>query len=106
MRSRKSQEVEETHRDLVRRLEEDVKGQYSITMREVPVRNQYTGQQVGEIDLVGIVDGVWDLYEVKVNDGMKKAKRQLENLKRYLEGCAELRLYYYSGRDREIVRIG
>jgi hypothetical protein len=106
MRAQKGQDAEEVHRDLVRRLEDRVKGQYSITMREVPVRNPCTGQLVGEIDLVGIVDGVWDIYEVKVNDGLRKARRQLENLRHYLDGCADLRLYYYSGKGGEIVRVG
>ena len=104
--ARKSQQVEEKHRELVRQLEDRVRGQYCITMREVPVRNPSTGQMIGEIDLVGIVDGMWDIYEVKVNDGFRKARRQLDNLKFYLRGYAQLRLYYYSGKDDEIVRVG
>ncbi|MBW2971814.1 hypothetical protein KY359_02145, partial [Candidatus Woesearchaeota archaeon] len=67
--------MQDRHSELVHELEERVRKQYHVTMTEVDVRNPVTGEVIGEIDLVGIVDGDWDLYEVKVNDSPAKARR-------------------------------
>jgi hypothetical protein len=101
---------QEMHTRLIRRLEDRVKHKYSIVQTEVAVQDLVTGESVGEIDLVGIVAGTVDLYEVKVNDGMQKAKKQLFNLQRYLRDTlgfsCEMNLYYYSGKGRKIVKVG
>ncbi|MBW2999668.1 hypothetical protein KY339_03270 [Candidatus Woesearchaeota archaeon] len=97
--------AEEIHNELVKELEEKVRKNYFITMTGVEVRSPLTGNLVGEIDLVGIVDNQWDLYEVKVNDSFEKSRRQLKNLKRYLGDCGKIRLYYYSGKDGKIIEI-
>jgi len=94
------------HDDIVRQLEDMVKSNYSITMTCVDVRDTSTGRLVGEIDLVGIVGNNWDLYEVKTSDQCAKAEKQLKRLRRYLCDCANVRLYYYSGKRRKIEEVG
>jgi hypothetical protein len=94
------------HDRIVERLEDMVRSNYSMTMTCVEVRDPDTGRLVGEIDLVGIVGEKWDIYEVKVNDQYRKAVSQLKNLQRYLGGCANLRLYYYSGKGNKIEEVG
>ncbi|MFC1723677.1 hypothetical protein ACFL0V_06050 [Nanoarchaeota archaeon] len=98
-------DAELQHQTLVQDLEYRLKGRYAIIMREVPVRNPETGQQIGEIDLLGIVDDEWHIYEVKVSDRYRKAERQLLNLGRYLRGCGTISLYYYSGATDKIRKV-
>ncbi|MFH1064335.1 MAG: hypothetical protein V1729_04605 [Candidatus Woesearchaeota archaeon] len=93
------------HSEIVQALEERVRGRYNLTMTEVHVRDPETGRVVGEIDLVGIVDGQWDIYEVKVADNPQKARAQLERLRGYLGGCGNITLYYYSGKNKELTEI-
>ena len=93
------------HSKIVKSLEEKVKKKYALTATEVEVRDPETGLIVGEIDLVGVVNGNWDIYEVKVNDGFSKARKQLRNLKNYLKEYGEINLYYYSGRENKIIRV-
>jgi len=93
------------HDEIVRQLEDMVKSNYSITMKCVDVRDPNTGRLVGEIDLVGIVGNNWDLYEVKANDQYAKAEKQLRNLRKYLCDCANVKLYYYSGRRGRIEEV-
>jgi hypothetical protein len=94
------------HDGIVKQLEDMVRSNYSITMTCVDVRDPQTGRLVGEIDLVGIVGNNWDLYEVKTNDQYVKAESQLRRLRRYLCDCANVRLYYYSGKRRKIEEVG
>jgi len=98
--------AEEIHHDLIDKLEERVRKQYNMTMKEVEVRDRETGMTVGEIDLVGISESGWDIYEVKVTDNPKKAVMQLENLKSYLDCFGTINLYYYSGRDDKVTKVG
>jgi hypothetical protein len=100
-----TKEDQERHASLVQRLQERVRGKYAMTMTEVEVRNPQTGEVVGEIDLVGIVDGNWDIYEVKVNDGYRKALKQLRNLRQYLDNCGDINLFYYSGKTRKVRKV-
>ena len=97
--------VEDRHRELVDELEEKVKKNYTIIFRDVMVRNVFTGQVVGEIDLAGMVDGNLDLYEVKVTDRPQKARKQLLNLRRHLQNCGNVRLYYCCGKSGEIKEV-
>jgi|GEM_PF-5158108 len=97
--------AQDRHSELVHILEERVRRQYNITATEVEVRDPCTGEVIGEIDLVGIVDRDWDIYEVKVNDSPLKARRQLKNLKQYLQDCGNLTLYYYSGINDKLVKV-
>lgn len=98
-------DAQKKHRRLICALEDKVRDQYSVVMREVQVRDVETGRVVGEIDLVGIVDGRWDLYEVKVTDNPNKARSQLKNLQGYLQDNGDLRLYYYSGKNKTLTEI-
>ncbi|NQU78666.1 hypothetical protein HQ545_02765 [Candidatus Woesearchaeota archaeon] len=93
------------HETALDNLEYMVKNDYSIVMREVLVRSVKTGRIIGEIDLVGIIGNTWDIYEVKANDAYPKAAKQLRNLENYLDNCADLRLFYYSGKEGQIVRV-
>lgn len=95
---------EARHSELVKDLEMRVRNQYTLTTREVPVRNA-SGQVVGEIDLLGIVGDEWHVYEVKLGNNRRKAVRQLTRLKNYLRDCGNLTLYYYSGATDELMKI-
>lgn len=96
---------EAEHSSLIDRLEEKVKSKYTLVFRETEVRDVYTGKIVGEADLVGIVDGNFDVYEVKVTDRPKKARRQLLRIRSYLQNFGNVRLYYYNGTDNRIKEV-
>ena len=96
---------QEKHDELVRDLEGRVRHKYTLTAREVPVRDPESGRLVGEIDLLGIVGDEWHIYEVKVGKKRLTAKRQLQKLRSYLEDCGRLTLYYYSGRTDKLMEI-
>ena len=98
-------DAQKLHGKIVRKLEEQVRKNYVMTAVEVEVRDPNTGRVVGEIDLVGMVNGVWDLYEVKVGDCYSKAVRQLRKLQKYLAEYGTINLYYYSGRFKQIVKV-
>ncbi|MBW2964242.1 hypothetical protein KY363_02175 [Candidatus Woesearchaeota archaeon] len=99
---------QEDHSGLVQRLAARVRGKYSILQTEVPVTDPGTGRTVGEMDLVGLVEGMVDLYEVKVNDDASKARKQLRNMREYLSSqgyTCPINLYYYSGRTGKITKV-
>ena len=100
-----SRKTEKKHSELIDELEEKVKKNYTVMIRERTVFDVDTGRVIGEIDLAGIIGTTWDVYEVKVNDSPVKAARQLRKLRKYLMDCGSIRLYYYSGRKREIKEI-
>ena len=99
---------EEMHDELVERLEDRLRPKYAILQAEVEITDA-KGVLKGKVDLMGVVDGMVDLYEVKVNDGKKKATRQLRAYRSHLQRYAGVRcpinLYYYSGRTRHPVKI-
>ncbi|MBW2997184.1 hypothetical protein KY349_02470 [Candidatus Woesearchaeota archaeon] len=97
--------TEAEHSELIDRLEERVKSKYTLVFREAEVRDVYTGKIVGEADLVGIVDGNFDVYEVKVNDRPVKARRQLLKIQSRLQNFGNVRLYYYTGTDNKIKEV-
>ncbi len=96
---------QDKHHEFVERLEDMVKRQYVMTMKEVEVRDTATGQTIGEIDLVGITENGWDLYEVKSSENYEKAVKQLERLRNYLGYCGVLNLYYYCGNSGNITKV-
>jgi hypothetical protein len=93
------------HKEAINDLARMVRDNYAIMVTEVPVRDPVSGDIVGEIDLLGIIDRTWDLYEVKSNENYRKAEKQLKNLKDYLEGYADINLYYYSGKGGKILKV-
>ena len=97
--------AEAEHRRLIDLLEERVKSKYTLMFREAEIRDVYTGQIVGEADLVGIVDGNFDVYEVKVTDRPVKARRQLLRIRSQLQNFGNVRLYYYNGSDNRIKEV-
>ncbi len=100
--------AQQKHAEMIERLASRVRSQYSILQTEVPINDPTTGKTVGEMDLVGLVDGMIDVYEVKTNDDRSKARKQLFNIRRYLENqgyTCPINLYYYSGRNRELTKI-
>lgn len=100
MRKRKTE-----HDKAIEELEEKVRNNYQITIRNVPYYFPYSQDVVGELDLVGIRNGNWDIYEVKTNDGYETAVKQLDRAQRLLSSCAKIRTFYYSGREKKIRRV-
>ncbi|MBU0457321.1 MAG: hypothetical protein ABH824_05145 [Nanoarchaeota archaeon] len=87
--------------DLIARVKKD----YQIVMKEVDIHDPETRRTIGEADLIGIINGEWHLYEVKSGDNLEKAKKQLFKLKRYLEDYHDIKLFYYSGKLKEVKEI-
>jgi hypothetical protein len=104
--TRKEQDI---HDALVLRLEQRLKGRYSVLQREVEITD-CNGTVKGKIDLVGIVDGEINLYEVKVSSSKKRqAAKQLRGYRRDLRMYAGVRcpinLRFYSGDEKGPVNI-
>lgn len=93
------------HDQAVLELEDLIRDQYQIVVKNVIYRTPPSRNESGELDLVGINGGYWDVYEVKSNDGYDKAVQQLERARRLLGKCAKIRTFYYSGKDKKIVPV-
>ena len=93
------------HDKAVDELELLVRDQYQIIMKNVIYRMPPSRNEAGELDLIGINGDCWDIYEVKSNDGYEKAVSQLERAYLLLGDCAEIRTFYYSGKEKKIVPI-
>ena len=94
------------HRGFIDELELLVKDQYQMVLKEIEYGDPYSDKTIGELDLLGIVGGRWDIYEVKCNDGYEKAVDQLYRAKNYFgDDVSEIRLFYYSGLEKEIVEV-
>ena len=93
------------HDKAVDELELLVRDQYQIVMKNVIYRMPPSPNEVGELDLVGINGDCWDIYEVKSNDGYDKAVQQMERAYSLLGDCAQIRTFYYSGKEKKIVPI-
>ena len=103
--SRKMSSGKNKHDQAVDELELLVKDQYQIVMKNVIYRLPPSRNEAGELDLVGINGDCWDIYEVKSNDGYDKAVQQMERAYLLLGDCAQIRTFYYSGKEKKIVPI-
>ena len=90
------------HDQIIEELEEKVKGNYQLTLRNIEYTLPGSNQTAGELDLVGICQGQWDIYEVKTNDGYDTAVKQLERARSILSNCGVIRTFYYSGKEKKI----
>ena len=90
------------HDQAVAELEDLVRDNYQIVLTNVIYRMPPCRDEAGELDLVGINDDSWDVYEVKTNDGYDKAVRQLERAIQLLGSCAKIRTFYYSAKTKKI----
>ncbi|MBT5022125.1 hypothetical protein HOK51_06580 [Candidatus Woesearchaeota archaeon] len=94
------------HQTYVSELESEIKDRYQLVLKEIEYRDPISDKLIGELDLVGIINGVWHIYEVKCNDGYEKAVNQLYRAKKYLSECAdEILLFYYSGSKKELKEV-
>ncbi len=90
------------HDQIIEELEEKVKANYQVILRNVEYTLPNSNQVAGELDLVGICNDQWDIYEVKSNDGYDKAVKQLTRARKILGQCGEIRTFYYSGKEKKI----
>ena len=93
------------HNQAIAELEERVRDSYQITMKNVNYYLPRSRDIAGELDLVGIRNGNWDIYEVKSNDGYETAVKQLDRARRLLDGCGNIRTFYYSGRTKKLKQV-
>ncbi len=90
------------HDQAILELEERVRDKYQITLRNVLYYLPHRKDVAGELDLVGICNGNWDIYEVKTNDGYDTAVKQLDRAQRLLGNCGKIRTFYYSAKKKKI----
>lgn len=106
----KSKQKKKTHDQHIDELEEKVKGNYQIIMKNVPYFSPDSEDMIsdmeGDLDLLGICGRTWHIYEVKTGDDPKTAAKQLERAKSALSNCAEeIKTFYYSGKTKEIKQV-
>jgi hypothetical protein len=90
------------HDDYVERLKQKIEDKY----HEVRTFEEYHLRNDGEIDLMGYAPGILDIYEVKCNDGRKRAVEQLVRAKKNFKNNGKrVRFFYYCGRDDRIEQI-
>tara|TARA_Y100000310_G_C20633374_1_gene789845 strand:- start:676 stop:981 length:306 start_codon:yes stop_codon:yes gene_type:complete len=90
------------HDQIIEELEERVKGNYQLVLKNIEYTIPGSNQTAGELDLVGICQGQWDIYEVKTNDGYGTAVKQLERARNILGACGTIKTFYYSGKEKKI----
>ncbi|MBR9683444.1 hypothetical protein GOV03_02800 [Candidatus Woesearchaeota archaeon] len=98
--------TEKKHNQAVVTLEKLVKYKYQLTFRHVEYRAIPGAEDIsGELDLVGIWDAKWDIYEVKLGDSYRTARNQLLRARKILSQCGEINLFYYSAKTKKITPI-
>ncbi len=99
----KSKQNKKIHDQHIDELEEKVKENYQITMKNVLYFLPDSKDIAGDIDLLGICEKTWHIYEVKTGDAPKTAAKQLERARRALSNCAdEIKTFYYSAKTKQI----
>jgi hypothetical protein len=93
------------HDQAIDELEEEVRKNYQIILKNVPYTSPNSSDTAGELDLLGICGQSWDIYEVKSNDGYDTAVKQLERARKILSDCGNIRTFYYSAKDKKIKQV-
>ena len=92
------------HEHYVHLLSRIVESSYDQILLNVPIYSKRK-RLVGEIDLVGVKDGRYDIYEVKCSYRISKAKRQLEKVKGHLERHMVRDAFFFCGANRALICI-
>jgi len=85
---------------LFHRLEDD----YDVILKGVPIYSKKK-RLVGEIDMIGIKNNFWDLFEVKCSHRITKAKMQLKKCKKLLHNKNIRRTYFFCGDSGLLMKI-
>jgi hypothetical protein len=93
------------HDRTIDELEELVKGKYQMVLKNVNYTTPRHCNILGELDLVGIRNDNWDIYEVKTYNGLDKAREQLQRAREHLQGCGNIRAFYYSSETGKVEQI-
>lgn len=92
------------HEHYVQLLSDIVESHYDQVFLNVPIYSKRK-RLVGEIDLVGIKDGEYDIYEVKCSHRISKAKRQLNKIRNHLKGCTIKDMFFFCGASRALICV-
>lgn len=92
------------HERYVLLLSRIVESEYDEILLNVPIYSKRR-RLVGEIDLVGIKDGAYDIFEVKCSHRIMKAKRQLEKIRNHMRGYAVKDMFFFCGASRALISV-
>jgi len=92
------------HERYVLLLSRIVESEYDEVLLNVPIYSRRR-RLVGEIDLVGIKDGTYDIFEVKCSHRIMKAKRQLEKIRNHMRGYHVRDTFFFCGASRSLICV-
>ncbi len=92
------------HDQFVENLSERLGNDYDVILKGVPI---YSGRKrlIGEIDMIGIKNDFWDLFEVKCSHRITKAKLQLRKFRKLLHNKNVRRTYFFCGDSGLLLKI-
>lgn len=88
------------HDDYVERLASSLKGRYDSLIIDHELHDGK--KSLAQADLIGIKDGMVDVYEVKCSYRIHKAEKQLKRLKRLMHAA---HTYFYCGSSGSLEEI-
>ncbi|HLC66894.1 MAG TPA: hypothetical protein VJK52_04600, partial [Candidatus Nanoarchaeia archaeon] len=93
------------HDRYVRQLSQRLRGNYDVLYTHYPIFGRKC--QLAEIDVVGIKDGVIDVYEIKCSPRITKARRQLQRIKRLLSNVhhVPINTFFYCGMSNAVLAV-
>ena len=92
------------HEHYVHLLSRIVESSYDEVLLNVPLYSKRK-RLVGEIDLVGIKDGSYDIYEVKCSYRIAKARRQLEKIRNHMRDYRIKDAFFFCGASRALICV-
>jgi len=80
-----------------------VKADYDFVLKNVPIYSKKK-RLIGEVDLIGMKDGVADIFEVKCSHRIVKARKQLKKFKEKLN-CKVRKKFFFCGASGTIFSL-
>jgi len=85
-------------------LSQIVRDDYDYVIKKMPLYSK-KNRLVGEIDLLGVKDGVCDVFEVKCSHRIAKARHQLRKIRENITDYPVGELFFFCGASRALISV-
>jgi hypothetical protein len=88
-----------------------LRDRYDFLLRNVPLytrkrKHSKKRRLIGEIDVIGMKEGMCDIYEVKCSYRITKARKQLKKIRKLVSRNSRIRnLFFFCGESGQIVSV-